>query len=46
MVCAHLSKYGNIGNHERKFAVKYAKNQKKLGMRLEGRCSHGLCAYF
>jgi hypothetical protein len=30
MVCAHISKYGNIGNHKRKIAVKYAKNEKKM----------------
>jgi hypothetical protein len=30
MVCAHISKYSNIGNHEGKIAVKYAKDQKKM----------------
>jgi hypothetical protein len=30
MVCAHLSKYGNIGNHKGKIAVKYVNNQKKM----------------
>jgi hypothetical protein len=29
MVCAHISKYRNIGNHEGNITVKYAKNQKK-----------------
>jgi hypothetical protein len=26
MVCAHISKYGNIGNHKGKIAEKYLKN--------------------
>jgi hypothetical protein len=30
MVCVHISKYGNIGNHEGKIPVKSAKNQKKM----------------
>jgi hypothetical protein len=30
MVCAHISKYGNIGTPKRKIAVKYAKNWKKM----------------
>jgi hypothetical protein len=30
MVCAHISKYGNIGNHKRKIAAKYAKNEDKM----------------
>jgi hypothetical protein len=32
----HISKYGNIGNHQVKVAVKYTKkNQKKMRDRLE-----------
>ena len=27
MVCAHISKYGNIDNHKVKIAVRYAKNE-------------------
>jgi hypothetical protein len=30
MVCAQISKYGNIDNHKVKIAVKYAKNWKKM----------------
>jgi hypothetical protein len=30
MVSAHMSKYSNIGNHEEKIDVKYAKNRKKM----------------
>jgi hypothetical protein len=29
MVCAHISKYGNIDNHKVKIAVKYAKKSEK-----------------
>jgi hypothetical protein len=30
MVCAHISKYRNIDNHEGKIAVKYAKKSEKM----------------
>jgi hypothetical protein len=30
LVCANISKYGNIDNHKVKVSVKYAKNQKKM----------------
>jgi hypothetical protein len=36
MVCAHISKYGNIDNHKVKIAVKYAKNQKKMRDKVGG----------
>jgi hypothetical protein len=36
MVCAHISKYGNIGNHKVKMGVKYAKNLKKMKDEVEG----------
>jgi hypothetical protein len=47
MVCAHMSKYSNIGNHEEKIVVKYAKNQKKMRDEVGGlMCIHGLCTHF
>jgi hypothetical protein len=36
MVCAHMSKYSNIGNHEEKIVVKYAKNQEKMRDKIGG----------
>jgi hypothetical protein len=36
MVCVHISIYGNIGNHEAKVAVKYAKNWKEMGDKVGG----------